>query len=132
MIEGKTKKITKLDPSTSGKMWSAKVPPYPHLVNIETKDRLTANDAAEADPDSKLGLLGCASADHHADVTRHSLQSSAGTQRPSNGQNFSPELLSQVASLGTTHLCCSRATTPYPGQSESQSEAPIQLSVEVQ
>ena len=46
MIEGKTKKITRLDPNISGKMWSAKVPPYPHLVNIETKDRLTANDAA--------------------------------------------------------------------------------------
>ena len=46
MIEGKTKIITKLDPAISGKMWSAKVPPYEHLVNIETKNRLTANDAA--------------------------------------------------------------------------------------
>jgi phosphoribosylaminoimidazole-succinocarboxamide synthase len=46
IVEGKTKIITKIDPDESGKMWSAKVSPYQHLVKITTKNRLTANDAA--------------------------------------------------------------------------------------
>jgi phosphoribosylaminoimidazole-succinocarboxamide synthase len=45
MIDGKTKTITRLkDP---GKLWSAQQAPYPHLVNINTKNRLTANDAVK-------------------------------------------------------------------------------------
>lgn len=46
MIEGKTKTITELDKATAGKIWGAQNPPFEKLVNIETKDRLTANDAA--------------------------------------------------------------------------------------
>ena len=46
MIEGKTKTLTKLSATQIENMWSAKTPPFEHLVNIETKNRLTANDAA--------------------------------------------------------------------------------------
>jgi phosphoribosylaminoimidazole-succinocarboxamide synthase len=46
IVEAKTKIIEKLDSDESGKLWSAKVPPYHHLVKITTKNRLTANDAA--------------------------------------------------------------------------------------
>ena len=45
-IEGKTKTLTKLSKEQAGAIWQAKEPPYAHLVNIETKNRLTANDAA--------------------------------------------------------------------------------------
>lgn len=46
IIEGKTKTITKFKLEDAAKLWSAKKAPYEHLVNIKTKDRLTANDAA--------------------------------------------------------------------------------------
>lgn len=46
MVEGKTKTLTKLTSQDIYKIWGAKNPPYEHLVNIETKNRLTANDAA--------------------------------------------------------------------------------------
>ena len=46
IVEGKTKTITRLSQEEAGKRWNASEAPYKHLVNIKTKNRLTANDAA--------------------------------------------------------------------------------------
>ena len=46
ITEGKTKTLTTLSTEQAGTIWQAKEPPYAHLINIETKNRLTANDAA--------------------------------------------------------------------------------------
>ena len=46
ITEGKTKTLTKLSTEQAGAIWQAEEPPYAHLINIETKNRLTANDAA--------------------------------------------------------------------------------------
>ena len=46
IVEGKTKTITRLTEQEAAKNWNASEAPYKHLVNIKTKNRLTANDAA--------------------------------------------------------------------------------------